>query len=265
MLGDSDKAYMWEPLFETVPGFIDRCDVVTESGEATGVPIRLGDFVIVSGWIVSDGAPIVQAWIMIDGTRSVPAASGLARPDVAADLGRDDAISSGFRAIVAIDGLALGRHKLTIEAVDASGRFLAALCDPYEIEIVDPLAGKDRFLGYFDEIRVGVRNVDPSQPVQMAQSSVVLLRGWAVAGDRTPGLGVFLRTSNRLVPLAYGFDRSDVAELHGERARLSGFMGTFDWETFRGEPRAEVVLLAPDGRSLLIGDLAIEVVMVSGT
>ncbi len=245
----------------TVPGKVDGCDVIGETVGDDRMAIAPGALLVASGWIISAESPFEQIWISIDGVRCAPCSKGYERKDVAEIYDRPDARFCGFRAILTVDGLSLGRHTLTVEAIDTDGQFLRADGDPYEFEIV---AGRsaDAAMARVEVVRVDGVEVDPQVPIAIDPDSVVSLSGWAVSADGRSGVAAFLR-GDCLIPLGYGLERPDVAATFGDGALASGFEGAIDASTVASAGnRLEVVLISHDARKLLASDAELEIEVV---
>jgi hypothetical protein len=239
-----------------VPGTVERCDVVGEERQT----IRTGDLLVATGWILAADSPIEQVWVTIDGTRSAAGSKGYERQDVADVYARPDGRFSGFRAILTVDGLGAGAHQVIVEAMDAQGRFLRGDGEPYTFEISDEI---DTARGKIESVRVDDDEVDPDEPIEIRPESVVSLSGWAICADRNGGIAAFLR-GDSLIPIAYGFERPDIAEAFGESALLAGFESTIDAGRIEADGgRYEIVLIAPDARSLIGSGIVLRFVAAS--
>ena len=235
--------------YMSVPGSVDCCEVVGEPGADTNGPVRPIDIVIASGWIVARQAEIREVWIAIDGVRAIPAEMGLERLDVASHLGRPDLTTCGVRAVVPIDGLSCEIHLLTVEATDADGNTLRSDGKAYALDVTNDTEATA--IAFIDEIRINGTVVDSTAVLSLAAASIVEMRGWIISAERRNGIAAYLR-GDRLFPLAYGFERSDVVAVYGEGARYSGFLGTFDGKTLtQGGRRLSLVLLGPNGSEIL--------------
>jgi hypothetical protein len=233
-----------------VPGTVERCDAV--GVERT--TFRSGDLLVATGWILAADSPIEQVWVTVDGTRSAAGSKGYERQDVADVYARPDGRFSGFRAILTVDGLDVGAHQVIVEAMDARGRFLRGDGEPFTFELTDE---SDTVLGKIESVTVDDVETDPAEPIEIHPASVVSVSGWAICADSRVGIAAFLR-GDGLIPIAYGFERPDIAEAFGDDALRAGFESTIDAERIGADGgRYEIVLIAPDARSLIAGGLAL--------
>ena len=78
----------------------------------------------VFGWVAdaTDGAPLSNVKVYIDGTLAGTPTLGIARPDVAAAYSNAAYTNSGYQLHYSAAGLSLGTHAVTVVAVDSGGR-----------------------------------------------------------------------------------------------------------------------------------------------
>jgi sugar lactone lactonase YvrE len=78
----------------------------------------------VSGWVVdsTDGAPLSNVTVYMDGVSIGTPTLGLKRPDIPAALGKDAYLHAGYRMLYPALGLGLGTHQVTVVAIDSGGR-----------------------------------------------------------------------------------------------------------------------------------------------
>jgi hypothetical protein len=77
----------------------------------------------VSGWVIdsTDGAPLGNVKVYVDGNLIGTPTGGLARSDIAAIYG-SAYLHCGYRLLYAASGLALGTHQVTVVAIDSGAR-----------------------------------------------------------------------------------------------------------------------------------------------
>jgi hypothetical protein len=91
----------------------------------TGAQIMEGRMMLVGGWVVAPGDAVMSVDVYLDSPQGMPlgtARLGIARPDVAAALGRPDANRSGYNFDWMPRNVAQGDHTLYIVARTASGQ-----------------------------------------------------------------------------------------------------------------------------------------------
>jgi hypothetical protein len=81
------------------------------------------DSVVIKGWAAdqTDGAPLSNVKVYIDGNLAGTPVLGIARTDVAAAEGAAY-LDSGYRLTYSAATLALGSHSVTVIAIDSGGR-----------------------------------------------------------------------------------------------------------------------------------------------
>ena len=101
-------------------GFIDKA-VDNVTGSTT---VSQADSLKVLGWVADpqDGAPLSNVSVYVDGTLAGTPTLGIARPDVAAARNNSAYLNSGYRLLYSASSLSLGKHQLTVVAIDSGGR-----------------------------------------------------------------------------------------------------------------------------------------------
>lgn len=102
-----------QPIF----GFNDHSKIVARSR----------DRISISGWAASrsNGAPVQEIRIKVDGSDVGVLRDFFDRPDVAESYGRADFLKSGWRGMVYLPGLMHGEYELIPHAFDAQGNYAA--------------------------------------------------------------------------------------------------------------------------------------------
>ncbi len=182
------------------------------------------------------------------------AVSGFARPEINGGLPDTAPRDCGFRAFLRADSLGVGGHDLYVECVTASGERFRGDGPPFRLSIRDARDGeRPRADGSIDEVRIGRRQIERGDaPIDAPVGSVVVLSGWIVdEGTRAAGACAFMLVNGRPVPTAYGFERPDVAKLHGSAALRSGFVGRIDVDSLAGDRVAvRLAVVSRQGTSL---------------
>ena len=104
------------PPFGNLEGAVDP------STWSTTVP--QSDTLYVAGWVCdqTDGAPLSNVKVYIDGTLAGTPILGIARPDVAAALNNAAYLGSGYQFHYSASTLSVGTHAVTVIAIDSGGR-----------------------------------------------------------------------------------------------------------------------------------------------
>jgi hypothetical protein len=89
---------------------------------ATKVDLSLAQPIMVSGWAADYGKPAAGVYVVIDGTRRIPARYGADRPDVARVLGAPDDRYVGFEAEIPPNVLRPGVHTISTLVVASNRR-----------------------------------------------------------------------------------------------------------------------------------------------
>ncbi len=78
----------------------------------------------VNGWVAdaTDGAPLKNVTVYIDGISKGTPTLGIPRPDVAAGQHNNAYLDSGYQMLYPVSSLAAGSHLVTVIAVDSGGR-----------------------------------------------------------------------------------------------------------------------------------------------
>jgi hypothetical protein len=89
--------------------------------------VSQSDSVKVDGWVAdqTDGAPLSNVTVYIDGIPVGTPALGIARPDVAAAYHNTAYTNSGYKMLYPATSLSLGAHQVTVVAIDSGGRSTA--------------------------------------------------------------------------------------------------------------------------------------------
>ena len=82
------------------------------------------DSVRVAGWVAdkTDGAPLSNVKVYIDGTLVGTPTLGLARPDVAGFFSNVAYTNSGYQLLYSASTLSVGSHAVTMVAIDSGSR-----------------------------------------------------------------------------------------------------------------------------------------------
>ncbi len=104
------------------PPFGDLEGAVDSVTHSTTVPQT--DSLQVSGWVAdaTDGAPLGNVKVYIDGILIGTPTLGIARPDVAAAYNNAAYTNSGYQLLYSAATLSLGTHAVTVVAIDSGGR-----------------------------------------------------------------------------------------------------------------------------------------------
>jgi subtilase family serine protease len=234
-------------------GNLDQA-VDSRTGSAT---IQLSDSLMVSGWVAdpSDGAPISNLKVYIDGNSIGTPPLRFARPDVAAYYKNATYTNSGYQIYYPAATLAIGTHAVTVIATDTGGRSTTFGPDTITVVAAAPLP--------FGNLEYTVDAETSSTTVY--QTDALMVSGWVA--DPTDGspLGN-VRVYVDGVPFGtptMGLARPDVAAYYKNPA-----YGKSGYQLFCG---ASVLALGPHavtvvainlgGRTITFGPIAITVTM----
>lgn|SRR5262249_54483375 len=82
-----------------------------------------GGYLLLNGWAVaaSPAVRVVKVEAYIDGELAGATADFIARPDIAANFGRHDAVMSGWQCVVSIGARNPGKHELQLQVTGSDG------------------------------------------------------------------------------------------------------------------------------------------------
>jgi sugar lactone lactonase YvrE len=214
------------------------------------------DSVFVSGWVAdaTDGAPLKNVKVYIDGNLAGTPILGIARPDVAAALNNPAYLDSGYQFYYSAATLSPGAHAVTVVAIDSGGR--STTFGPLTITVTGSSLPPP-----FGNLEVAEDSSTRSTTV--SQSDSVYVAGWvADAADGAPLKNVKVYIDGNLVgtPIL-GIARPDVAAAYNSAAYLnSGYAFYYSAATLSpGTHAVTVVAIDSGGRSTTLGPLSITV------
>ncbi|MGD0546678.1 MAG: hypothetical protein ABR991_02480, partial [Terracidiphilus sp.] len=107
----------------TLPPPFGNLDAATDSTTKSAT-IPQTDSLLVSGWVAdtTDGAPLSNVKVYLDGSSIGTPTLGLARTDVASYFKNSNYTNSGFQLIYPAASLSIGTHSVTVAAIDSGGR-----------------------------------------------------------------------------------------------------------------------------------------------
>jgi sugar lactone lactonase YvrE len=228
-------------------GHLDSAvDSVNESST-----VGQSDAVVVKGWAadLTDGAPLSNVKVYIDGDLAGTPTLGIARLDVAAADGAAY-LDSGYTLTYSVAALSLGSHAVTVIAIDAGGR--STTFGPLDFTVA-ATAGPAPPFGHLDS---AVDNVTASSTV--AQSDSVVVKGWAAdLTDGAPLSNVKVYIDGNLAGTpTLGIARPDVAAADGATYLDSGYSLTYSAATLAlGLHSVTVIAINSGGRSTTFGPL----------
>ena len=215
------------------------------------------DSVLVAGWVAdaTDGAPVGNVKVYIDGTLVGTPTLGLARPDVAAVFSNSAYTNSGYQLIYSAAGLSAGTHAVTVVAIDSGGR--STTFGPITITVTSAPPPPPPF-GFLEG---AVDSVTYSTTV--SQTDSVLVAGWvADATDGAPVGNVKVYIDGNLAGTpTLGLARPDVAAVFSNSAYTdSGYQLIYSAAGLSvGTHAVTVVAIDSGGRSTTLGPLTITV------
>jgi subtilase family serine protease len=211
------------------------------------------DSLLVLGWAAdqTDGAPLSNVKVYIDGSLVGTPTLGIARPDVAAYLGNPAYTNSGYQLLYPVASLSLGAHAATVVAYDLGGR--STTYGPLAFTVVcQPPVGN-----------LEVAYDSSSFSSTIPQTDTIYVRGWV--GDPTDGSpmsNVKVYIDNVLVgPALMGLYRPDVAKYFSNTAyTYSGFQFFYVSTPLSiGVHAVKVVAIDTGGQSTTLGPLSITI------
>jgi trimeric autotransporter adhesin len=194
--------------------------VVDNANKSTTV--SQADGLFISGWAAdpTDGAPLANVKIYIDGIYRGAPTLGLSRPDVATYFNKSTYTNSGFNVTYQASNIFVGPHTVEVIATDAAGFATTLGSLPFTVA---PVAGPP--LG---NLEIAVDQATSSTTV--SQQHNVFISGWvADPADGSPlsNVKVFIDNVNAGTP-TMGIKRPDVAGFYKNGTYLgSGYHLTY--------------------------------------
>jgi protocatechuate 3,4-dioxygenase beta subunit len=236
------------PPFGNFEGAID-----SSTGSAT---VSQTDMLRIGGWVadVTDGAPLANVKVYIDGTAVGTPTLGIARPDVAAALNNAAYLDSGYLLFYSAATLSVGTHAVTVVAIDSGGR--STTFGPLTIAVTSapPLPPFGNFEGATDS---------STGSATVSQTDMLRIGGWvADVTDGAPLANVKVYIDGTAVGTpTLGIARPDVAAALNNAAYLdSGYLLFYSAAKISvGSHAVTAVAIDSGGRSTTFGPLTIAV------
>ena len=207
-----------------------------------------------AGWVAdpTDGAPLSNVKVYIDGNLIGTPSLGLARPDVAAAYKNTAYTNSGYQLVYSAVTLSTGTHAVTVVAIDSGGR--STTLGPGTITVTG--------LPPFGSLDQAVDNTTGSSTIPQTDS--LLVRG-SVADpvDGAPLSNVKVYIDGNLIGApSLGLARPDVAAAYKNTAYTnSGYQLVYSAATLSiGTHAVTVVAIDSVGRSTTLGPGTVNVV-----
>jgi len=238
------------PPFGHIDSAVDSVTASTTVGQSDSVAIR--------GWAadLTDGVPLSNVKVYIDGNLIGTPTLGLARPDVAAAKGAAY-LDSGYSLSYSAAALSLGPHAVTVIAIDSDAR--SATFGPLAFTVATT-AGAAPPTPPFGHLDSALDNETKSSTV--SQSDAVVIRGWAAdVVDGAPLSNVKMYVDGTLIGTpTMGIARADVATVEGAVYLNSGYSLTYSVAALSlGSHAITVVAIDSGGRSTTFGPLSFTV------
>jgi hypothetical protein len=219
----------------------------------SGTTIPQTDTLTVTGWVAdqTDGAPLSNVKVYIDGSLFGTPTLSLARPDVAAYFKNTAYTNCGFQLVASAATLAVGAHTVTVVAIDSGGR--STTLGPLTISITGGVP--------VGNLEAAVDSLTGNSTI--SQSDSLYVRGWvADPADGSPLSNVKVYIDGSLLGTpTLGIARPDVASYFGKPSYAnSGFNLVSSAATLSvGTHAVTVVATDSGGRSTTFGPLTITV------
>ena len=178
------------------------------------------DSVWVRGWTAdpTDGAPLGNVQVFIDGNPAGTPTLGIPRHDVVESTNNSDYLNSGYRVLYSASTLSIGTHQVTVVATNSAGQ--STTFGPRQFSVAAG-AGTGAPYGGID---VAGDSVTASPTI--IRSGTLEVRGWLIdAKDGAPlnNVAIFIDGSSIGTPML-GLIRPDIVDAFGNNAFLrSGF------------------------------------------
>jgi subtilase family serine protease len=225
----------------------------TVDAETSSTTVYQTDALMVSGWVAdpTDGSPLGNVRVYVDGVPFGTPNMGLARPDVAAYYKNPAYGKSGYQLFCGASVLALGPHAVTVVAINLGGRSITF--GPLTITITQgpPIGNLDAAAD------------STTGSTTIAKSDSLLVRGWIadpVDGAPLSNVKVYIDGSLIGTP-TLGLARADVAAYFNNPSYTnSGFLLVYSAAALStGTHAVTVVAIDSGGRSTTFGPATITV------
>jgi CSLREA domain-containing protein len=205
------------------------------------------DSVVITGWVAdqTDGAPLSNVKVYIDGNLVGTPTLGIARPGVAAAEGAAY-LDSGYQLSYSVATLSPGSHAVTVIAIDSGARSTTFGPLSFTVAPTPPFGNLDS----------AVDSVTGDTTV--GHSDSVAVRGWvADQVDGAPLSNVKVYIDGNLVGTpTLGIARPSVAAAYGAADLDSGYQLTYSAATLAlGSHAVTVIAIDSGGRSTTFGPL----------
>jgi sugar lactone lactonase YvrE len=227
-----------------------------EDSSTRSTTVSQADSFYVAGWVAdaTDGAPLSNVKVYIDGTLLGTPILGIARPDVAAALHNPAYLNSGYQFYHSAAALSPGAHAVTVVAIDSGGR--STTFGPLTITVTGtPLTPP---IGNLEAAEDSL-----TRSTTVSQSDTLWVAGWVVdAVDGAPLSNVKVYIDGTLLGTpTVGIARPDVAAAFMNPAYLnSGYQFFHSAATFSlGTHAITVIAIDSGGRSTTFGPITITV------
>jgi hypothetical protein len=177
----------------------------------TTTSVAINSSVDISGWIAdpTDGSPMTNVTVYIDGVSVGKPALGISRPDVVSYTGNSTYANSGFSLAYSVAGLAAGTHSVTV--VGTNSHSISTTFGPSSFTVTDaPPVGN---------LELAVDSVT-AQPTVSQSTGTLFVSGWAADYlDNGPAQSVQILIDGTPAGFAtLGGSRPDVASYFGKPA-----------------------------------------------
>jgi subtilase family serine protease len=225
----------------------------TVDAETSSTTVYQTDALMVSGWVAdpTDGSPLGNVRVYVDGVPFGTPTMGLARPDVAAYYNNPAYGKSGYQLFCGASVLALGPHAITVVAINQGGRTITFGPLTITITMGSPIGNLDAAAD------------STTGSTTISQSDSLLVRGWVadpVDGAPLSNVKVYIDGSLIGTP-TLGLARADVAAYFNNPAYTnSGFQLVYSAAALStGTHAVTVVAIDSGGRSTTFGPATITV------
>jgi N-acetylneuraminic acid mutarotase len=195
-----------------LPPLVGNLDLAVDI-RTSSTTVQQTDSLFVTGWVAdqTDGAPLGNVKVYIDGSLFGTPTLGLARPDVVVYFNNSAWANSGFQLVASAATLSIGTHSVTVVAIDSVAR--STTLGPLTITVTGgpPIGNLD----------AAVDNATGS--ATLPQTDNLLVRGWVadpVDGSPLANVKVYVDGSLFGTP-TLGLARSDVSSYFSKPAYAS--------------------------------------------
>jgi hypothetical protein len=236
------------------PAPVGNLETAVDSSNGS-TTVKTSDSIYINGWIAdpTDGSPMTNVKVYIDGNSIGTPTLGIARPDVAAAYGSAYA-NSGFTMTYSASSLSVGSHSISVVGINSHS--VQTALGPLTINVVKPTVP----VGSLDS---AVDLTTGSSTFSQSSGDTLYVGGWAADyTDNGPAKSVQIFIDGSLLGTAsLGYSRPDVAAYYNNNNWTNSGYEYFTSVSALGQGTHSITAVAKDsqGNTTTLGPSSITV------